>query len=164
MSRLRARLEATGRIEAAPARSGGRPVSVLALTDKGHKLAAELDQASGERFSRLFHHIPPARRIGVLAALGDLNAALAELEPTSRTDAATLVEARAVVDADETSLLSRRQVEVLRIVARGLSTAQIADHLAIGRRTVESHRLHISRKLGLKTVADIRRHVLKRGR
>jgi DNA-binding CsgD family transcriptional regulator/DNA-binding MarR family transcriptional regulator len=155
VSRLRARLEETGRIEATPARMRGRPISVLALTERGRRLAAELDEASGERFASLLQQIPEGRREQVLAALGDLNAALARLEPTAS--------AGPEVDSDEASRLSRRQLEVMRLVAEGLSSHQIGDRLAIGRRTVETHRLHISRKLGLRTAADIRRYVAERG-
>ena len=148
VSRLRARLEETGRIEANLGRSGGRPISVLALTAKGHKLAGELDEASGERFAQLLQRIPVGRRAPVLAALDDLNDALAELEPT--TDAETLA---------EDALLGRRQVEVLHLVAEGLTSAQIGERLAMGKRTVESHRRQISRKLGLKTAEDMKRYV-----
>lgn len=163
VSRLRARLEETGRVAAAPARAHGRPISVLALTDKGQNLAAELDRASGDRFARLLRHIPRGRRQPVLGALADLNAALAKLEPTHTTEPAPPAAARSALDAPETALLGRRQLEVLGLVARGLSAAEIAGRLGIGRRTVESHRLQISRKLGLRTAADIARYARERG-
>lgn len=43
--------------------------------------------------------------------------------------------------------LSRREVEVLQLVAKGLSNKEIAAHIHIGQATVKSHLIHIFRKL-----------------
>ncbi len=45
--------------------------------------------------------------------------------------------------------LSGREVEVLRLVTRGLSNADIADRLSISRRTAEHHVQHIYAKIGV---------------
>ena len=45
--------------------------------------------------------------------------------------------------------LSRREVEVLRLLAEGYPNRAIADALSISPRTVEHHVLHIMTKLGL---------------
>ena len=44
--------------------------------------------------------------------------------------------------------LTRREREVLRLLTLRLTDPEIADHLAIGTRTVESHVARILRKLG----------------
>ncbi len=44
--------------------------------------------------------------------------------------------------------LSSREVEVLRLIARGHTNAEIAGKLYLSVRTVESHRAHIQRKTG----------------
>jgi two-component system, NarL family, response regulator NreC len=59
--------------------------------------------------------------------------------------------------------LSAREREVLQLSAEGLTSAVIADRLKIGRRTVETHRANIQRKLGLKTHAELVRLAVKRG-
>jgi HD-GYP domain-containing protein (c-di-GMP phosphodiesterase class II) len=49
--------------------------------------------------------------------------------------------------------LSEREVEVLRLVARGLSNADIAGRLSISRRTAEHHVQHIYTKIGVSSRA-----------
>ena len=45
--------------------------------------------------------------------------------------------------------LTKRQVEVLRLVAQGLTNRQVADQLIISPRTVTTHLDHIYPKLGV---------------
>jgi DNA-binding NarL/FixJ family response regulator len=49
--------------------------------------------------------------------------------------------------------LSDREVEVLRLVARGLSNREVADRLTVSRRTVEHHVQHIYDKIGVSSRA-----------
>ena len=53
------------------------------------------------------------------------------------------------------SLLSSREQEVARMVARGLTDKEIAQALAISRRTVEVHLAHVRRKLGMRNRAEV---------
>jgi two-component system response regulator NreC len=58
--------------------------------------------------------------------------------------------------------LSPREVEVLRLIALGHTSAEIAQKLTLSRRTVETHRARIHRKLGLGTRAQLVRYALGR--
>jgi DNA-binding NarL/FixJ family response regulator len=49
--------------------------------------------------------------------------------------------------------LSKREVEVLRVVAEGLTDAQVAERLCVSVRTVENHLRSIYSKLGVSTRA-----------
>ena len=51
--------------------------------------------------------------------------------------------------------LSEREVEVLALIANGLTNAEIAARLFVSVRTVETHRAHIHQKLNLRTRAEL---------
>lgn len=53
------------------------------------------------------------------------------------------------------SLLTARQAEVMELLASSMSNKEIARKLGISPRTVEVHRQHVMKKLGLKTVSDL---------
>lgn len=59
--------------------------------------------------------------------------------------------------------LTAREVEVLRGIALGSSNKQIAADLGISRRTVESHRESLMRKLEIRSVAGLTRFALDAG-
>lgn len=59
--------------------------------------------------------------------------------------------------------LSPRETEILRLIALGHTSAEIAGKLHLSRRTVETHRAHIYRKLCVSTRAELVRHALGRG-
>ncbi len=64
---------------------------------------------------------------------------------------------------DPLNLLSDREREVLQLAAEGLSNPQIAERLSLSPRTVEMHRAHLMRKLGLKTQTDLVKFAVRRG-
>jgi non-specific serine/threonine protein kinase len=60
-----------------------------------------------------------------------------------------------LVDSPAWSNLTRREREVARLIAAGLSTRQIAESLVISRATAKVHVKHILRKLGLTSRVQI---------
>jgi len=51
--------------------------------------------------------------------------------------------------------LTDREFEVFQCIGQGMTTAEIAEHLHMSGKTVETHRLHIREKLGLKTGPEL---------
>jgi two-component system, NarL family, response regulator NreC len=56
---------------------------------------------------------------------------------------------------------SGREHEVLRLIALGHTNAEIAAHLYLSSRTVESHRTHIQQKLRLSGRVELVRYALE---
>lgn len=61
------------------------------------------------------------------------------------------------------SKLTSRQVEVLRMVAEGHRTREIADKLSLSIKTVESHRGELMKRLGMHDVVSLVRYALRAG-
>ncbi len=59
--------------------------------------------------------------------------------------------------------LTGRELEVLRLIALGHTSVEVARILQISSRTVESHRARVHAKLGLSTRAELVRYALRRG-
>ena len=68
-------------------------------------------------------------------------------------------------DADEIwpDGLSEREVEVIRLCAKGLTAKEIADKLFIGKRTVETHKERIFVKLDLKSTKELINYAFRSG-
>jgi len=59
--------------------------------------------------------------------------------------------------------LSRREAEVLRLLAQGYTNQEAADQLAVSVKTIETHRKRLSDKLGLKSRAQLFRFAVEGG-
>lgn len=59
--------------------------------------------------------------------------------------------------------LTPREMDVLRLVARGLSNKEIGAQLGLGVRTVETHRQNLIDKTGCRTVAELTRYAVDNG-
>jgi DNA-binding NarL/FixJ family response regulator len=59
--------------------------------------------------------------------------------------------------------LSPRESEVVKLVAEGYTTKQIAETLVIAEKTVERHRANILEKLGLRDRVELTRYAIRRG-
>ena len=66
-------------------------------------------------------------------------------------------------DAERQDELSVREVEVLKLIARGLINKEIADELCISLNTVLTHRKNITAKLGIKTVSGLTFYAMLNG-
>jgi two-component system response regulator NreC len=59
--------------------------------------------------------------------------------------------------------LTEREVEVLRLIALGHTNSEIAGHLYLSVRTIESHRAHIQQKIRRTSRADLVQYALEHG-
>ncbi len=64
---------------------------------------------------------------------------------------------------DPKSLLSQREKAVLTLVAEGYTNQQVADRLCLSVKTIETYRMRLAEKLGLRTRADLTRYALEIG-
>jgi DNA-binding NarL/FixJ family response regulator len=61
------------------------------------------------------------------------------------------------------SLLSDRELQVLRLMAEGLAMKEIAIQLKISVKTVEAHRQNLMTKTGMTSVAGLTRFAVREG-
>lgn len=61
------------------------------------------------------------------------------------------------------SKLTPRQLEVLRLLAKGCSTKEIAATMQVSTKAVEFHKGNITRRLGIRTTAELTRFALSQG-
>jgi DNA-binding NarL/FixJ family response regulator len=59
--------------------------------------------------------------------------------------------------------LSPRQTQILKLIAEGQTTKQVALNLAISVKTVESHRSALMKRIGVRDVAGLVRYAIKVG-
>lgn len=66
-------------------------------------------------------------------------------------------------DSNTTTRLSPRQLQVLRMIAEGYSSKEIAATLGIGESTVKSHRKNLMEKLNIHDRVALTRHAIRVG-
>ena len=125
--------EATRRVRAAP---DAPRVLILTNYDTDADILGAVEAgASGY----LLKDAPPAELIAAVRAAASGQSALAPAIVTRLADRSRLTEGR----------LSPREIEVLGLVAAGLSNRQIGQNLVLSEATVKSHLVHIFGKLGV---------------
>jgi two-component system, NarL family, response regulator NreC len=61
------------------------------------------------------------------------------------------------------NILSQRELQVLTLVARGYTSAEIAKQIFVGVKTIETYRSRLADKLGLRTRSDVIRFAVQMG-
>lgn len=75
---------------------------------------------------------------------------------------------RATVEPEQSTTaswetLSERERQVLKLVAEGYKTREIADYLSLSKKTVEKHRTNMMRKLDLNGVSAVTTYAIENG-
>ncbi len=60
-------------------------------------------------------------------------------------------------------LLTARELEVVKLIAEGHTSEEIAAQLVLSKKTVEHHRANILGKLGMRNRVDLTRYAIRRG-
>jgi DNA-binding NarL/FixJ family response regulator len=82
-------------------------------------------------------------------------------ETVQRTLDARAGESRGADPTDPVSRLSNREVQILNMVGRGMSSRDIATEFGLSVKTIESHRQTIKHKLGLATNSQLLQYAMK---
>ena len=98
----------------------------------------------------------------LLSAIRAVHAGRTFVDLTQSLDTAPRA-APAAAKAERPKDLSRREREVLRLLAQGYSNQQIATQINVSVKTVETHRTRLSEKLGLKGRAELYRFAVESG-
>ena len=61
------------------------------------------------------------------------------------------------------NILTAREREVLKLIAEGYKTREIADYLSLSKKTIEKHRGNLMRKLDLHSVAAVTAYAIDNG-
>ncbi len=61
------------------------------------------------------------------------------------------------------SVLTRREREVLQLIAEGKSTKVIAKELCVSAKTIEWHRSQLMKKLGIQSIAELVKYAINEG-
>jgi len=64
---------------------------------------------------------------------------------------------------EEVSPLTSREREILQLIAEGLSTKEIASHVCLSIKTVETHRRNIMEKLNIRSIAELTKYSIREG-
>lgn len=59
--------------------------------------------------------------------------------------------------------LTPRELQVVKLIAEGYTSDEIANQLVISRKTVDRHRSNLLEKLGMRNVAEVTRYAIRRG-
>lgn len=90
-----------------------------------------------------------------------------EGQALSLADASQLVQSQGFKekgrDVERLNQLTKRELEILRLVAQGLSDAQIAERLVLSPRTINAHLTSVYRKLGVNSRSAATRFAIEHG-
>ena len=83
--------------------------------------------------------------------------------PAGMTDSLLDAAPKSSSNRPDSSVLTGRELEVLVLLADGLSNKGVAARLGISARTAETHREHLSHKLNIMTVAGLTKYSIQHG-
>lgn len=67
------------------------------------------------------------------------------------------------LSVNQRAMLTSREREILQLIAEGLTTKEIADHVFLSIKTVETHRRNIMEKLNMRSTAALTKYAIREG-
>ncbi len=105
-----------------------------------------------------------AKRVEILEAINKVYEGEEYLaESITSTVLKTYISRARRSEPDKNIELSKREIEIVELFSEGLTYKEIANHLYISTRTVESHKNNILEKLELKTIVDLVKYAIRNG-
>lgn len=124
-------------------------------------------------FARLLMAAGAAGYVSERSSVAELRSALREVAHghtyidssiSDRADPTTLGKMKSLEARQKpSSFLSKRETEVLRMLAQGFTNQQVADALTLSVKTAETYRVRLTRKLGVKSRAELFRYAFEVG-
>jgi DNA-binding NarL/FixJ family response regulator len=125
------------------------PVLVLSAHDENIYAARMLAAGADGYVSK---HAPDGRVLAALRRILDGGVAVSEQVGNQMIE--KLANGASTTSADPIDQLSTRELQVLRLIGKGLSTRETAAMLNLSTKTIESHRQRIKRKVNATTSAQ----------
>lgn len=159
----------------------GRRAVALARRLKPDIATLGVEMSGGFDAMRRIRVVSPNTRLVVLTAYESADVLQRAIEAGARAYVAKADAARTLIAAvnavarqgvfvtprvarlASTRPLTAREREILRLLAEGLRTREVADRLGIKPKTVETHRASLVRKLHLRGLADLVRYAVRSG-
>lgn len=104
-----------------------------------------------------------ARANELLEAIRTVHTTGAYLPPDIASRVVRAIAESAETETSASVLLTEREVEIVRLIAEGLSSRQIAERLSISVKTVDTHRANIMEKLGVRNSAELIKYAIREG-
>lgn len=126
-----------------------------------------------QRFSYIPSNVPglPAGMIGVIFDITHFKTDISVVHTIEKTvgyDKGVINEllfkkVHPIMEITEFGLISKREMEILKCIAEGLGSKQIADKLSISINTINNHRKNMLSKTHCKTTAELMNYAVKYG-
>ena len=99
----------------------------------------------------------------LLKAIDNIRQGLIYVSPLLSSDLASLyVQSRHRDDTEPAAPLSPREIEIIKMIAEGKSSKEIAQILFLSFRTIQNHRTKIMKKLNLKKNTDLVKYAIRK--
>jgi DNA-binding NarL/FixJ family response regulator len=100
----------------------------------------------------------------LLNAIEKIRQDMIYVSPLLASDLANLyVQSQRQEEAEPAEPLSRREIEIIKMIAEGKSSKEMAEILFLSFRTIQNHRAKIMKKLNLKKNTDLVKYAIQKG-